>query len=111
MASNEWFYYALARDVLNKDVFLCVFPHHVGACNGDRVVAESEDKTIQRVGDIFFKDFTRSDDGFLNAVISNLLGGQKLKAVSYWNRREIEWPKDEGEEDGASAEDGSTVSC
>lgn len=110
MASNEWFYYALARDVLNKDVFLCVFPHHVGARNGDRVVAESEDKTIQRIGDIFFMDFTRSDDGFLNAVVSNLLGGKKLKAVSYWNRREIEWPKDEVAEDGTSDQHTETVS-
>ena len=106
---KEWVYYAIAKDILNKDVFVCLFPGYTPAGIGDKVVAQTEDNKIKRIGDIVYKDFDSEDDGLLNAVITYCTDCKPLKAVAYWQRREIEWPGDEGEEDGAPDQREETV--
>lgn len=101
---KKWVYYAIAKDILNKDMFVCLFPGYRPASVGDRVVASAEDNTIQRIGDIVYTDFDSEDDGLLNAVITYFTDGKPLKAVAYWLRREIEWPSEEEAASGDTTE-------
>lgn len=109
---DEWIYYAIAKNLLGGGYFICEFPREKRGYEGDRVTAVDKDGSMI-MGDIIYSGLDRPNDKLLNAVI-RVLGGEMLKAVNYWTLHIIEdLPKDEeeGTEDGASAEDDSTVSC
>lgn len=104
----KWVYYAFAKDILNKDMFACVFPGPTSAGVGDRVIAAEDGGDGQRIGDIVYTDFDREDDKRLNAIFSYVLG-KPLKVVSYWSVHEVKWPVEEENGDGASDQHTETV--
>jgi hypothetical protein len=105
----KWVYYAFAKDILNKDMFACVFPGPTSARVGDRVIAVEDDGDGQRIGDIVYKDFDRENDERLNAIFSFVLG-KPLKVKSYWSIHEVNWPVEEENGDGTPDQHTETVS-
>lgn len=97
----EWVYYAFAKDILNEEMFVCLFPGYTRATEGDRVVALGDDGST-RIGDIVYKDLDRPDDKLFNAVIKFLVNDKPLKAVSFWELNTVEWPAEEEVEDAVS---------
>lgn len=95
---NDWVYYAFAKDILNGEMFVCLFPGYTRATEGDRVVASCGDGNA-RIGDIVYKDLDRRDDKLLNAVIKFFVDDKPLKAVSFWELNTVEWPAEEEVED------------
>lgn len=101
MSETKWVNYAIAKDVIGGKPFICEFPDNGSSrgFEGDRVTAVDGNGGV-RVGDIIYSGFDRPEDGLFRCV-TELVGGELLKAVKYWRLRDVEWPEEEKEGEDA----------
>lgn len=87
MSSNEWVYFAIAKSVIDNEIFSCVFPESLWAKPGDRVSCLDKNGEV-KVGDVIYGDGSYVGRDILTELVEPL-GAHRV--MTYWKRTNLVW--------------------